>query len=162
MFRLYLAQYQQRFLRSLQCSEYDTTDDVALEDDAMRKRRKFEIAASYDTETTNIGEGEDTRAFPVLFIDNRIVHVDLRNYEPERDDDIRFYRHEEEMMQAIRDYIKIGQIDGKVPIICAYNLMFDLQPLMELLDSEYDMQVNAQSSTNVYTIDLYEQDTDNM
>lgn len=162
MFRLYLAQYQQRFLRLLQCSEYDTTDDVALEDDAMRKRRKFEIAASYDTETTNIGEGEDTRAFPVLFIDNRIVHVDLRNYEPERDDDIRFYRHEEEMMQAIRDYIKIGQIDGKVPIICAYNLMFDLQPLMELLDSEYDMQVNAQSSTNVYTIDLYEQDTDNM
>lgn len=128
----------------------------------MRKHRKFEIAASYDTETTNIGEGEETRAFPVLFIDNRIIHVDLLNYEPGRDDDIRFYRHEEEMLQAIRDYIKMGQIDGKVPIICAYNLMFDLQPLMETLDKEYDMQVNAQSSTNVYTIDLYEQDTDNM
>lgn len=128
----------------------------------MRKRRKFEIAASYDTETTNIGEGENTRAFPVLFIDNRIVHVDLTNYEPVKDDDIRFYRTEAEMLQAIRDYITIGQIDERIPIICAYNLMFDLQPLMEQLDNEYDMQVNAQSSTNVYTLDLYEPDTDNM
>lgn len=157
MLRLSLAQCLRAYRRWLQCD-----NGVDADGDEMRKRRKFEIAASYDTETTNIGEGEETRAFPVLFIDNRIIHVDLANYEPGRDDDIRFYRHEEEMLQAIRDYIKMGQIDGKVPIICAYNLMFDLQPLMEMLDKEYDMQVNAQSSTNVYTIDLYEQDTENM
>lgn len=128
----------------------------------MRKRRKFEIVSSYDTETTNINDGDEHYAFPVLFIDNRILDVDLKNYEPERDDDIRFYRTEHEMMAAIDEYIQIGQIDGKVPIICAYNLMFDLQPLMERLDSEFDMKVNAQSSTNVYTVDLYERDTDNM
>lgn len=128
----------------------------------MRKRRKFEIVSSYDTETTNINDGDEHYAFPVLFIDNRIIDVDLKNYEPERDDDIRFYRTEHEMMAAIEEYIQIGQIDGKVPIICAYNLMFDLQPLMERLDAEYDMKVNAQSSTNVYTVDLYGRDTDNM
>ena len=40
--------------------------------------------------------------------------------------------------------------------------MFDLQPLMEKLNANYDIKVNAQSSTNVYTVDLYENDTDNM
>lgn len=128
----------------------------------MRRRNKFEIVASYDTETTNVGTGEGTRAFPVLFIDNRLLHVDLKNYEPGRDDDIRFYRTEGDMMAAIADYIQMGRIDNKVPIICAYNLMFDLQPLMELLDSTYDMKVNAQSSTNVYTLDLYEPDSETM
>lgn len=128
----------------------------------MRKRRKFLIAGSYDTETTNYGKGKDTRAFPVLFIDNRLVGIDLKNYEPGRDDDIRFYRHESEILDAISEYIQIGQVYGRIPIICAYNLMFDLQPLMQELDARYDIEVNAQSSTNVYTVDLYEQDTENM
>lgn len=126
------------------------------------KRRKFAIVSSYDTETTNIGENENTRAFPVLFIDNCLVNIDLKNYEPEQDDDIRFYRTEDEMLSRIREYIEIGVVIGKVPIICAYNLMFDLQPLMEKLNANYDINVNAQSSTNVYTVDLYENDTDNM
>ena len=39
------------------------------------KRKKLEIAAIYDTETTNIGKGEDTRAFPILFIDNDIQFI---------------------------------------------------------------------------------------
>lgn len=126
------------------------------------KRRKFAIVSSYDTETTNIGENENTRAFPVLFIDNCLLNVDLKNYEPEQDDDIRFYRTEDEMLSRIHDYIKMGTVIGKVPIICAYNLMFDLQPLIEKLNANYDIKVNAQSSTNVYTVDLYENDTDNM
>lgn len=129
------------------------------------KRRKFEIVCSYDTETTNIvthANGKTTaRAFPVLFIDNCLLNVDLKNYEP-GEDDIRFYRHEGEMMARIAEYIQIGQMDNRIPIVCAYNLMFDLQPLMELLNLAYDIRVNAQSSTNVYTLDLYELDTDNM
>ena len=64
----------------------------------MRKQRKFEIVSSYDTETTNINDGDTHYAFPVLFIDNRLIDVDLKNYEPERDDDIRFYRHEDEIL----------------------------------------------------------------
>lgn len=130
------------------------------------KRRKFEIVSSYDTETTNIIEranGKTTaRAFPILFIDNCLADVDLKNYEPDKDDDIRFYRTENEMFNRIKEYIQIGLMDNRVPIICAYNLMFDLQPLMHMLNAEYDIRVNAQSSTNVYTIDLYEQETDTM
>lgn len=125
------------------------------------KRQKFTICSAYDTETTNIGKGENTRAFPILFIDNDLRDRDLRDYNPD-EDKIYLYRTEQEMLERIKEYILWGQIVERVPIICAYNLMFDLQPLMQSLDSMYDIRVNAQSSTNVYTVDLYELDTDNM
>lgn len=121
----------------------------------MRKRQEYIIAAVYDTETCNIGDDEKAVAYPILFIDNDIRDVDLYNYEADRDDKIRFYRHEEEMQARIDEYIEWGLIVGQVPIICAYNLMFDLQPLMEQLNERYQIQANAQSSTNVYTLDLY-------
>ena len=119
------------------------------------KRPKYVLAAIYDTETCNIGEGEDTRAYPILFIDNDIRDIDLYNYEPDRDDKIRFYRHEQEMQDRIDEYVKWGKLCKVVPIICAYNLMFDLQPLMEDLNERYEIRANAQSSTNVYTLDLF-------
>lgn len=126
-----------------------------------RKRQKFAIAAAYDTETTNIGENENTRAFPILFIDNDLRDRDLYEYEP-GEDKVNFYRTEGEMLDRIEEYALWGRVIERVPIICAYNLMFDLQPLMQELDRRYDMKVNAQSSTNVYTVDLYEPDTDTM
>lgn len=119
------------------------------------KRRKLVIAAIYDTETTNIGVGENTRAFPILFIDNDIRDVDLATYTPDKDDKIHFYRTEQEMQARIDEYIFWGECLDVVPIICAYNLMFDLQPLMEDLNDRYEIRANAQSSTNVYTLDLY-------
>ena len=122
------------------------------------KRQTFAICAIYDTETTNIGEGENTRAFPILFIDNDIRDIDLYNYEPDRDDKINFYRTEQEMQDRIDDYIFWGECLGVVPVICAYNLMFDLQPLMEELNERYFIRANAQSSTNVYTLDLYKRE----
>ena len=118
------------------------------------KREKLVLAAVYDTETTNIGEGENTRAFPILFIDNDIRDINLYEYKPDRDDKINFYRTEQEMQDRIDAYIEWGEIMGVVPIICAYNLMFDLQPLMEGLNERYEIRANAQSSTNVYTLDL--------
>ena len=116
---------------------------------------KYVIAAIYDTETCNIGEDDEARAFPILFIDNDIRDVDLYTYEPDVNDKVKFYRHEQEMQDRIDEYVKWGRICGVVPIICAYNLMFDLQPLMEDLNERYEIQANAQSSTNVYTLDLY-------
>ena len=118
-------------------------------------RPKLVLAAIYDTETTNIGEGENTRAFPILFIDNDIRDVDIYNYEPDRDDKIHYYRTEQEMQDRIDEYVFWGECLGVVPIICAYNLMFDLQPLMEVLNERYEIRANAQSSTNVYTLDLF-------
>lgn len=119
------------------------------------RRPNFTLASIYDTETTNIGEGENTRAFPILFIDNDIRDVDLYDYTPGRDDKIHFYRTEDEMQVRIDEYIFWGECLGKVPIICAYNLMFDLQPLMEELNDRYEITANAQSSTNAYTVDVY-------
>ena len=121
----------------------------------MRKRSKLTIAAIYDTETTNIGEAENTRAFPILFIVNDIRDIDLYEYTPDRDDKISFYRTEHEMLDVIESYVFWGECLDRVPVICAYNLMFDLQPLMEELDAAYEIKANAQSSTNVYTVDLY-------
>lgn len=122
------------------------------------KQTKFVIAAAYDTETTNLGNDSSARAFPVLFIINDLRDRDLYTYDS-RDDKVLFYRTEAEMLGFVAKLIVWGRIVGVVPIVCAYNLMFDLQPLMQGLDSEYDIRVNAQSSTNVYTLDLYEQDT---
>lgn len=129
------------------------------------KRQKFILASVYDTETTNYlpedaTNPNETRAFPILFIDNDIREVDLYNYEPDRDDRIYFYRTEDEMQKRIDEYIDWGLFARKVPIICAYNLMFDLHPLMQNLNERYDIRANAQSSTNVYTVDLYEKDSD--
>ena len=125
------------------------------------KRPKYTIASVYDTETTNLCKYNDSgalikvNAFPILFIENDIRGIDLRNYEPERDDKIHFYRYEQEMLDRIDSYVRWGQMGGEIPIICAYNLMFDLQPLMERLNEKYEIEANAQSSTNVYTLDLY-------
>lgn len=119
------------------------------------KRKNLVLAAIYDTETTNVGEGENTRAFPILFIDNDIRDIDIYNYTPDKDDKISFYRTEQEMQDRIDEYVFWGECLGVVPIVCAYNLMFDLQPLMEDLNERYEIHANAQSSTNVYTLDLY-------
>lgn len=119
------------------------------------RRVKYAIAAVFDTETCNLGTTADTaHAIPILYIDNDIRDVDLTNYTPDRDDNVNFFRYENEYLERVREYIAWGRIVRKVPIVCAYNLMFDLQSLMESLSKEYKIEVNAQSSTNVYVLDL--------
>lgn len=124
------------------------------------KRQKFALCSVYDTETCNVGQNENTRAYPVLFIDNDIRDIDISDYEPDRDDKVAFYRTETEMQTRIDEYVKWGRICNVVPIICAYNLIFDLRPLLYELNRRYDIKVNAQSSTSVYTLDLLFEDTD--
>lgn len=121
---------------------------------ALRKRTEYTLAAIYDTETTNLVKGVDSRAFPCLFIVNDIRDVLINDYQTGRDDNIKYYRHEEEMLSYIDELIDYGTCIEKVPIICAYNLMFDLQPLLEQLASKYKLEVCAQSSTHVYYMDV--------
>lgn len=123
-----------------------------------RNKQEFMIAAVYDTETTNIGKGIETRAFCILYIFNDIRMKDLRNYTVDKDDNVHFYRDEKEALNFIDEMIEWGIRANVVPVICAYNLMFDMQTLMFDLNNEYDMEVNAQSSTNVYTLDLKRED----
>ena len=124
----------------------------------MHDKFDYRIAAVYDTETTNVGDDENTRAFPILFIVNDIRGVDLREYHVGTSDSIRMYRTETEMLHYIDVLVRDGISSGHVPIICAYNLMFDLQPLMHELRKRYKMHVTAQSSTHVYTLDLCSDD----
>lgn len=119
----------------------------------MIKRKEFKIAAIFDTETTNIGEGTETRAYPILYIFNDLRNTPLESYTTDTDD-VRFYRHTSEALTYIDNLIDYGRAHDYVPIIAAYNLMFDMQTLMLELAQSYAIDVNAQTATSVYTLDL--------
>lgn len=119
----------------------------------MKERKTFKVAAIFDTETTNIGEGAETRAYPILYIFDDLRNTPLESYTPDTDD-VRFYRHTSEALAYIDNLIEYGRTNGYVPIIAAYNLMFDLQTLMLELAQSYVIEVKAQTATSVYTLDL--------
>ena len=134
----------------------------------MRKkigRKEYQIAACFDTETTNLKKYDEhglipykTKAICILYIFNDLRLKDLSRYEPGKDDNVRFFRTEYEAQKFIDDIVEYGKKIAVIPIICAYNLMFDMQTLMYGLNQRYEMSVNAQSSTNVYSLDLIEED----
>lgn len=119
----------------------------------MKERKDFRVAAIFDTETTNIGEGAETRAYPILYIFNDLRDTPLESYTPDADD-VRFYRRTSEALTYIAELIDYGRAHGFVPVIAAYNLMFDLQTFMLELAQTYTLHVNAQTATSVYTLDL--------
>ena len=60
----------------------------------MRKKRtSYRIAASYDTETTNLVKDNDHVAICILYIFADLLDIDLRTYE-QGDENINFYRTE--------------------------------------------------------------------
>ena len=119
----------------------------------------FKVASVYDTETTNLQtDNGEWHAFPILFIFNDIRNVDISKYVIDESDDVRFMRRESDALEYIDELINDGISKNYIPIICAYNLMFDLQPIIHSLSKRYDIQANAQSSTNVYTLDLFRDD----
>lgn len=119
----------------------------------MKTRKEYRVAAIFDTETTNIGEGAETRAYPILYIFNDLRATPLGSYTPDTDD-VRFYRRTSEALAYIDGLITYGRAHGYVPIIAAYNLMFDMQTLLLELAQSYTIEVNAQTATSVYTLDL--------
>ena len=124
----------------------------------MKERKEFRLAAIFDTETTNIGTGAETRAYPILYIFNDLRNTPLESYTPDTDD-VRFYRYTSEALTYIDNLIEYGCVHAYVPIIAAYNLMFDMQTLMVELAQSYAIEVNAQTATSVYTLDLLVDDT---
>lgn len=119
----------------------------------MTARKDFRLAAIFDTETTNILHGAETRAYPILYIFNDLRNTSLESYDP-TSDDVRFYRRVDDALAYIDDLIEYGATHGYVPVIAAYNLMFDMQTLMLALTQSYTISVNAQTATSVYTLDL--------
>ena len=120
----------------------------------MSRRLPFKVAGVYDTETTTLQDGARSVAFPCLYICNDIRTLDITAYKAEISDDIRYYRCAGDVLEWLGDLMQWGYSAGVVPVVCAYNLMFDLHPLMAELARQYDVKVNAQSSTHVYTLDL--------
>ena len=122
------------------------------------ERKPYRIAAAYDTETANICTNSDKNewlAYPVLYIWNDLTETELATYEPD-DTAIRYHRTGEAMQAEIAALVTWGRHTGAVPIVCAYNLMFDMQPIIYELSRRYVMRASAQSSTHVYTLDLYD------
>ena len=120
------------------------------------ERKPFKIIAIYDTETTNIDSFDEKTiqhiAFPNLFILNRVRGIS--DYAPNVSDNIKFMRHSQDMIIELESIVDEGLQGGFIPVVCAYNLMFDLQPLLYELSQRYEMQVNAQNRVSVYTLDL--------
>lgn len=118
----------------------------------MSDKKPFKVVGIFDTETTNIKIGDECKAFPILFIYNDVSQIKLEDYEPEKNDNISFYRIAEtfkaRIMQTLENSVEY------IPVVCAYNLMFDLQPLLSAFAQTYKCKVCAQSSTHVYTFDL--------
>lgn len=125
------------------------------------KQSVYRVVAAFDTETCNIGSGVDTRAYPILYILNDFTNVPLAEYEPDDPrETVYFDRTVEEFMRRVEAIVARGQDEHYTPIICAYNLMFDMISVLPLLAESYKITVAAQSSTNVYYLDVYEPGAD--
>lgn len=118
---------------------------------------RYKIVGVYDTETSNLGEGSDTRAVCCLYIYNDVSACDLTKYEPDcPEEHVSFYRHEHDMLDQVLRCIDEYSPLEIIPVICAYNAGFDLQTLMHSLSKRYAIRANAQSTTNIYTLDLHD------
>lgn len=117
--------------------------------------KDFRVVASFDTETTTLKNGDSYQAFVCLYIFNDLRDVvDFRSYVPDVSDNIKFFRYENESLLYINELINWGIENDTIPVVAAYNLSFDLQTLKSSLSSLYNIHVNAQSSSNIYTYDL--------
>ena len=124
-----------------------------------RKRKSiYKIACAFDTETTTLRAGKDSHAFVCLYILNDLRLVDLKHYEPDKDEQITFLYREDEVIDYFDDMIRWGLDTLCIPVVVAYNLMFDMQTIIYDLNLKYRMVANAQSSTHVYTLDCIDED----
>lgn len=120
-----------------------------------RERRKaFRVVAAFDTETSTVGKDDAARAFAYVYIVNDLREVDIADYTPGDSDDIRLYRTLDEYVGYVQSLIEWGITNETVPVVAAYNLMFDLQTVLNAHAFRYGCAVVAQSSTTAYTFDL--------
>lgn len=122
----------------------------------QKPKRPYRIYGVFDTETSHTDATRaDSPSFPMLYIFNDVSSLDITTYvlnDPR--EEVSFYRTEAEAVDHIGRMVNAGMEDGVIPVLCVYNAIFDLQTIMESLHALYGMEVNAQSSTNIYTLDL--------
>lgn len=125
----------------------------------MEKRELFKVCYIYDTETCNIIDRAKNsyKAYPVLYIFNDISAGVLANYEEDKSDYISFLRTEKEAIEYIKEAVDFGKDNDIIPVVCVYNAMFDLLPLLNSLSKLYKIDVNAKSGNSIYTLDLIDE-----
>ena len=118
------------------------------------EQRPSKICAVLDTETTNLKTGDGWHAFAALYQWNDVRHVPMEGYVAGGSDSISLLRHGSEVVERCRELAAWGERESVLPVVCGYNLLFDLQTVIYELRCRYPMRVCAQTDTNVYTIDL--------
>lgn len=119
----------------------------------------LKICAIYDTETNRVGDSENSKSFVILYQINDLRSVPLKSYVPNITDDIRFYRNEESVVEYFADLADWGVRNHVIPVVCAYNLTFDMQTIITALMSKWRLETLAQSSVNWYTVDCVNRET---
>lgn len=147
----------------------------------IRLQKMYKVAAVFDTETTNIatkyhgGNVEYAHhAFCHLYTLNDLRKCDLKSYldacgnvADTCGNVTRFFRSSEEFLTALVDIIDdfkemtdnniaVGVDVRIIPVVCVYNMSFDLQTLMNELSKFYELKTTARSGRNIYTLDLIE------
>lgn len=108
------------------------------------KPKPYKIIGAYDSETTNISDGLDKSAYPVLHqlgLINAPIDT-LNSGNVENLTRLYMYRHSIDLYDAL-DRIANAQVDY-VPVICCHNLSFDMYGLAPWF-AEHDIKVLAKS-----------------
>lgn len=106
--------------------------------------KPYRIIGAYDSETTNISDGADKSAFPILhqlgLIDAPISTIDNDNVE--KFTRLYLYRHSIDLYDALERIVQANLV--YVPVVCCHNLSFDMYGLAPWL-AEHDVRVLAKS-----------------
>lgn len=106
--------------------------------------KPYRIIGAYDSETTNISDGANKSAFPILhqlgLIDAPISTIDNDNVE--KFTRLYLYRHSLDLYDALERIVHANL--AYVPVVCCHNLSFDMYGLAPFL-AEHDVRVLAKS-----------------
>lgn len=109
-----------------------------------KQHKPFRIVGAYDSETTNVSDGMEKYAFPILhqvgMISRPVQTVTSDNVE--HSTTMHFYRHASDLY-AFLDGLADGSLPY-VPVIACHNLAFDMYGLAPWLNS-HDVRVLAKS-----------------
>lgn len=119
-----------------------------------KKKETYKIIGFYDTETCNIGEGEETRAYPILYIFN-FIKDEIKDYKVNKSDNIIYMRSIDEVINNLKAICDSCFKYNIIGVVGVYNLLFDMQPLMYELCKYFKVETLAKNSTSPYFIDIY-------
>lgn len=115
--------------------------------------RPYRVVAAYDTETTNIQQGVNHIAFPILHQVGILVEdVEFRDLKPSNVEtlvDVHVFRHANEAYDVFESLLFLNE--NYVPVVMVHNLGFDMYALAPWLLA-HDTSVLARSSEKPITI----------